>query len=441
MIRSAKSTRTWARAIAALLLIGAMASLAGCAWLWPPTEWTGDVASSSLDRETKPAASMSSVDTLVAGNTAFAFDLLHELASDAGNLIVSPFSISTALAMTYAGAEGNTQAEMAETLHFDLQPATLHSGFNFLDLELGRCGTIELPYEGEGFDLDVVNATWGQLGYAFRDTYLDILALHYGAGLRLLDFEENPDGSRQTINEWVSKETHDKIADLLPPNSIDAATRLVLTNAVYFNAPWLFPFDPEQTRTGTFYPLAGSAVPVSMMQQESSVNYATWTGGQAIELPYNGNTLSMVLLVPDQGTFEDFEAGLDAAQYESILPAFESRTVTLKLPRFEANYEGSLVDPLVALGMTDAFIGGVADFSGIDGTHDLCISDVVHKAWISVDEAGTEAAAATAVIMPLGGAGELVILTVDRPFLFVIRDIPTDTILFLGRVVDIVDLP
>ena len=265
--------------------------------------------------------------------------------------------------------------------------------------------------------------------------------MDYGAGLRLLDFEEDPDGSRKTINEWVSQETNDRILDLLPPGSIDSLTRLVLTNAVYFNAPWLDPFDPDQTRTGIFQPLHGNTVSVPMMRQQVNTNYAAWDGGQAIELPYNGNTLSMILLVPDRGTFEAFEAEIDASRYESILSVLESRLVTLQLPRFEASYDDSLVDPLVALGMSDPFIGGVADFSGIDGTHDLCIADVMHSAWISVDEAGTEAAAATAVIVTIGGASEAVTLTIDRPFLFLIRDIPTNTILFLGRIVEIADSP
>ena len=328
---------------------------------------------------------------------------------------------------------------MASTLHFDLGSDELHSAFNFLDLELNSRGTIGPPFEGEGFDLAVVNAAWGQRGYTFLRKYLDVLAVNYGAGLRLLDFEGDPDGSRKTINAWVSQETNDRILDLLPPGSIDPATRLVLTNAVYFSAPWLDAFDFSQTRTGAFGPLHGDTVYVPMMRQQIHIDYAAWEGGQAVELPYNGNTLSMILLVPDRGAFEAFAAELDAAQYESILSALESRAVTLQLPRFQASYEASLIDPLSALGMTDPFTGGVADFSGIDGRHDLFIADVLHKAWIAVDEAGTEAAAATAVLMPAGGAGEPVPVTVDRPFLFVIRDIPTNTILFLGRIVEITD--
>jgi len=439
MIRFASSTPSWARAITVLILISALASLAGCEWLWPSQVWTGDIASSSLDRDLDPDVSAGDVATLVAGNTAFAFDLLHQLAPDAGNLFYSPFSISAALVMAYAGAVGDTEAQMASTLHFDLDSGELHSAFNYVDLGLNSRGTIEPPYEGEGFDLSIVNAAWGQRGYSFKRAYLDVLAVNYGAGLRLLDFQEDPEGSRETINEWVSQETRDAILDLLPPGSIDAATRLVLTNAIYFNAPWLDAFDPDETRTGVFEPLLGNAVDVPMMRQQIHLGYAAWDGGQAVELPYNGYTLSMILLVPDRGTFEAFEAEFDAPRYESIVSALELRMVTLRLPRFEASYEGSLVDPLVALGMTDPFITGAADFSGIDGTRDLLISDILHKAWISVDEAGTEAAAATTVIMPVGGAGEPVTLTVDRPFLFAIRDIPTNTILFLGRIVEIVD--
>ena len=436
-----QSTVSRARWIVALVLVGVVAGFVGCSWLRLPKAWTGDTAVSSLDRESNPDVLADDVDTLVAGNSAFAFDLLHEFAPSAENLIYSPFSISTALAMAYAGADGATEEQMATVLHFDLDSRELHSGFNFLDLELNKRGTIEPPYEGEGFDLAVVNAAWGQRGYWFRESYLDILAESYGSGLRLLDFVEDPDGSRRTINEWVSQETSDRIADLLPPEAIDSTTRLVLTNAVYFNASWLYPFDPDLTRTGVFEPLYGSSISVPMMRQQVKANYATWDGGQAVELPYNGETLSMVILVPDRGTFETFEAAVDAAMYTSIVSALESRLVTLQLPRFEASYEDSLVDPLVALGMPDAFISGVADFSGIDGTHDLCIGDVVHSAWISVDEAGTEAAAATAVMMPVGGSSAPVILTVDRPFLFVIRDIPTNTILFIGRIVNIADAP
>lgn len=433
-VGSAHRSKTW-RVAAALLLASIVVGAAGCTLLWPECPDSGDIAQSSLPRETSPDVAADDVASLVAGNSAFAFDLLHEVGSVEENLFFSPYSISSALAMAYAGARGETERQMADTLHFLLSQADLHSAFNWIDLTLNGRGEISPPYEGEGFELRVVNATWGQRGYSFLKSYLDALAVHYGAGLRLLDFIGDPDGSRETINGWVSDETNERIVDLLPPGSIDAAVRLVLTNAVYFNAPWLKPFEVDETVAGTFEPLAGSTVTVPMMHQKEMFKYASWDEGQAIELPYNGETLSMVLLVPDRGAYEAFEAGLDLAGYEEIIDALEPREVDLQLPKFAVSYDLPLEDPLVALGMTDAF--GGADFSGIDGTRDLFISDVFHKAWVSVDEAGTEAAAATAVIVSLVAyPGPPVVLTVNRPFLFVIRDVPTGTILFVGRVAD-----
>ncbi len=420
--------------ISGLLLLVVMLGAVGCSLLWPETPADGDVAQSALARDTNPNVPGSDVAMLVDGNTAFAFDLLHALGDVEENLFYSPYSVSSALAMTYAGARGATESQMADALHFALDQEDLHPAFNWIDLELNGRGEIAPPYEGEGFELSVVNATWGQRGYTFRQSYLDTLAVNYGAGLRLLDFVEDPDGSRETINDWVSDETNGRIVDLLPPDSIDAATRLVLTNAIYFNAPWLKPFDATQTSLGAFEPMGGETVYVPTMRQTAMFGYASWGGGQAVELPYNGETLSMILFVPDRGTYEAFEAGLDGVLYGEIVDSLGAREVYLRLPKFEIGYDASLVDPLIALGMTDAFTAA-ADFSGIDGTRDLFISDVFHKAWVSVDEAGTEAAAATAVIMPIGGSpGPPVTLTIDRPFLFVIRDIPTETILFVGRV-------
>jgi len=431
-----RSIVPWTRATAALVLIGALMGLAGCEWLCP-SQWTGDIASSSLDRDLDPDVSASDVAALAAGNAAFAFDLLRELTPDAANLIYSPLSISAALAMTYAGAVGATEAQMASALHFDLEQETIHAVFNYLDLELHDRTGLGYPFPDEDFELNVVNAAWGQRGYTFKSKYLDVLAVNYGAGLHLLDFEGDPDGSRETINDWVSQQTDESIPDLLPPASINHATRLVLTNACYFNASWLYPFDPDQTGLGSFEPLNGDRVYVPMMRQRRSLDYASWDGGQAVELPYCAPQLSMLLLVPDQGTFEAFEAELDAARYEDILASLEPRLITLQMPRFEAGYDASLVDPLIALGMEDPFVGGVADFSNIDGTRYLFIADVLHRSWITVDEAGTEAAAATSVIMPTVSQGDPLPLIVNRPFLFVIRDTPTGAILFLGRIVEI----
>lgn len=433
-MRRSRGSAVWRTTVGAVLLCVTL-GLVGCALLWPEPPATGDVARSSLPRDMNPDVANEDAAALIAGNGAFALDLLGEIASTEGDLFYSPYSISSALAMVYAGARGKTERQMADVLRFPLDQGDLHPAFNRIDLALNGRGEIGPPYEGAGFDLSVINAAWGQRGYSFLRSYLDALAVSYGSGLRLLDFVEDPEGARETINDWVSGETNDRIVDLLPPGSIDSAVRLVLTNAIYFNAPWLKPFDPQETADGTFEPLGGGSVVLPMMHQLETFSYTSWDGGQAVELPYNGETLSMVLFVPDRGRYEAFESAFGFAHYEEIVGSLEPRQIDLLLPRFEIAYDLSLVDPLMELGMTDAF-SGFADFSGIDGARDLFISDVLHQSWVSIDEAGTEAAAATAVIVPLVAyPGPLVELTVNRPFLFVIRDVPTGTILFVGRVV------
>jgi serpin B len=416
-----------------LLLVG----VAGCDWLWPDVPDEGSVAQSNLPRDLDPDVSDDDATALAAGNGAFAFALYGELAEGGGNVFFSPFSISSALAMTYAGAKGGTESQIASALDFDLDQGALHPAFNALDLELNSRDEVGEPYEGDGFKLSVVNAVWGQRGFGFLPSYLDVLAVNYGAGLRLVDFFGDPEGSRATINDWVSDETSGRIEDLLPAGSVSTFTRLVLTNAIYFKAPWLYPFDEDDTKTELFTTLFGSSILLAMMHQTITASYAKVGDVQAVELPYNGGKLAMLLLVPDVGTFESFEDDLDHEAYQEIVGELEEHEVMLGLPRFEFDYALSLVDSLRALGMEDAFDPDAADFSDIDGAHDLYISNVLHKAFVSVDEIGTEAAAATAVVIDFTAIpGESVVLTIDRPFLLVIRDIPTETILFIGRVVE-----
>ena len=418
-----------------LCLVALTAGLAGCGWLWsnPPSD--DSVAQSNLARDLHPSVSETDAAALSAGNGAFAFDLYAKAAEGDGNVFFSPFSISSALAMTYAGARNATQTQMAGTLHFDLVPTTLHPAFNAVDLALAERNQLQEPYEGQGFELTIANALWGERGFPFSETYLDTLAANYGAGLRLADFSGDPEGARFEINNWVSGATHAKIRDLLPPGSVSDMTRLVLTNAVYFKAPWLRPFDVRDTKAESFTALSGAPVSVSMMHETLTARYAQLGRVQAVELPYNGDQLSMLLLVPDVGTFRSFEQGLDYATYRSIVDALAEHQVHLGLPKFKFDYALSPVDALRALGMTDAFNPAAADFSGIDGARDLYISNILHKAFVAVDEIGTEAAAATAVVIGVTSMpGETVTLTINRPFLVVIRDIPTDTILFLGRV-------
>jgi serpin B len=395
----------------------------------------GQVLQSDKPRDTSPDVSQTDQAALIDGNTAFAFNLYQVLRQTDGNLFYSPYSISEALAMTYVGANGDTAQQMADTLKFLLAQNQLHPAFNNLDLLLRQRGQGAQGKDDEGFRLNVVNAIWGQKDFKFLNSYLDVLAENYGAGLRLLDFKNKPEDSRTTINKWVSEQTENRINDLIPRGAIDPLTRLVLTNAIYFNAAWQNPFEDELTSSGTFYLLNGNTTTAQMMHQSHSFGYAASDGYQAVELPYSGGELSMVILLPDSGRFNEFETSLNAGQVEDIISNIERTQVNLTMPKFEFESSFGLKDTLTEMGMPIAFDDVNADFSGMDGKRDLYITDVIHKAFVSVDEAGTEAAAATAVIVGTTSMpANPVSVTIDRPFVFLIRDIQTGAILFVGRV-------
>lgn len=397
----------------------------------PPAEVTAPIA-----REENPAASDADLAALVAGNTRFALDLYHLLAQADGNLFYSPYSISQALAMTYAGAREETAAQMAATLGFTLEGERLHAAVNALDQVLASRAE-DLGYqEGTGFRLEVANALWGQDGYTFLDAFLEALAKDYGAGMHLVDYVTDPEAARQEINAWVLDKTEGRIKDLLAPGTVDNLTRLVLANAIYMKASWLTPFDPANTADGPFTLADGSTVTVPMMHSQERLNVSQASDLVAIELPYIGDQLRMTILMPAAGTLGDFEEGLSAERLEEILAGLDSSEVRLTMPKFRAESEFELAEVLQALGMTDAFAPGVADFSGMDGTRDLYISAVVHKSFVAVDETGTEAAAATAVAMRASAAlpSEPLDVVIDHPFLFLIRDQGTGAVLFVGRI-------
>jgi serpin B len=374
---------------------------------------------------------------LVEGNSAFAFELYQALRERDGNLLYSPYSISLALAMTYAGARNETAEQMADTLQFLLDQNSLHPAFNWLDAALAGRGEGAKGKDGEEFKLIIVNAIWGQKDYEFLSSFLDVLAENYGAGLRLLDFITETEKSRVTINDWVCYQTEGRIKDLIPPGVVNVLTRLVLTNAIYFNAAWEYPFDEDMTADGPFYLLDGGQVSVPMMRETESFGYTEGTGYQAVELPYDGRELSMVILLPASGDFETFEEGLQAQQVSNIIGDLQPAGVALTMPRFEFESGFRLGGTLAGMGMPDAFSPSYADFSGMTGKPELSIWGVVHKAFVVVAETGTEAAAATAVSGEGEGepAAELEV-TIDRPFIFLIRDIETGTILFVGRVLN-----
>ena len=394
----------------------------------------------STKERAAPAATAAELAELVDGNSAFAFDLYRSLGAEDGNLFYSPYSISLALAMTYAGAMGETERQMADTLHYLLPQERLHTSFNSLDLELASMADAP-EEEGDAFTLNLANAVWGQKDYEFLGPFLDVLAENYGAGVRPVDFVGSPEESRVRINDWVAERTEDRIKDLIPEDAIDRTTRMVLTNAIYFNARWFHPFFKHLTSARPFHLLDGSKVDVPMMMMAAAerFGYADGDGYQAVELPYRGRDMWMTILLPDAGAFREFEESMDADLVAGILGDIEREYVELTMPKFEFESEFSLKETLKAMGMPNAFDGFTADFSGMDGRSCpgvcLLISDAFHKAFVSVDEEGTEAAAATGVVVILESARPTPKkLMVDRPFIFLIRDRATDAILFVGRV-------
>src|SRR5690554_796509 len=394
----------------------------------------GEEIRSEKQRVANPEVAQSEQDALVAGNTEFALDLYKQIAGQDKNLFFSPFSISEALAMTYAGARGETGAQMADTLHFSGESAQIHPAFNWLDAHLMNLAQEPVLEESEPFELAIANSIWGQTGYHFEADFLDTLALNYGAGLNTLDFSGAPDASREAINHWVEQKTKERIKDLIPRGMIDSSTRLVLTNAIYFKASWLYPFEKERTAPGDFRRRDDSSVSANLMHQTAWLKYAELDGFRALELPYDGGDVSMLILLPED--LDAFEQNLNSEVLSGAISALESTSVSLTLPKFEYTLPLPLTETLQEMGITDAF-GGEADFSGMTGDRSLHISNVVHKAFVAVDEDGTEAAAATAVIMNESASpDDPVDFRVDKPFVFMIRANQTGSLLFVGRVLD-----
>jgi serpin B len=440
-----------------VLVAAALVATAGCGAVPPPT--TGPSPAPPTDAPpmaspgtapptTAPAADVAIVDVARLATTrddavaaaaavnAFGLDLYRAMAAGTGNAVVSPASIALALAMARAGARGETAAQMDAVLRrfgadeLAAWPAALGEAL------AERSGTFR---DASGADLEVAlriaNAPFAQRDLPLEAAYLEALGARFGAGLRLVDYVAATEEARRTINAWVGEQTEQRIPELLVPGILSPDTRLTLVNAIYLKAPLLTPFDEGTTAPAPFTRLDGSTVDVPMMASSGELRYAAGDGWQAVELPYLGRQLAMTVVVPDD--LAAFEAGLDAPGLASIIGALAAQPVRLWLPRFGIETTASLADALRALGMPLAFDPDRADFSGITGSPDLFISDVVHQANIDVDEEGTEAAAATGVVMDLRAAAlDPVTVRADRPFLFALRDVPTGAVLFLGRVTD-----
>lgn len=370
-----------------------------------------------------PAATDEDVAALADAQAAFAMDLYHAVRAEVdGDLVVGPVSLHTALAMTRAGARGQTASEMDDVLH--AAALDLHAAGNALDRSLQERN------DAEGVELATANRLWVQHGFELDDDYVATVAGNYGAGLAAADFLRDVEAAREAINGWVADGTNDMIEELFPAGVLDASTRLVLVNAIFLDAAWQFPFEPARTSDAAFTLADGTRAQVPTMHYDEFLPTAEGPDWAAVELPYDGEQLSMTVIVPQD--LEAFEERLDTTLLEDVLGQITDGGIHLSLPRFTARTHLDLDETLAAMGMPTAF-GAGADFSGMTDQADLFIQAVEHEAVVEVDEEGTRAAAGSGVAMADSHGPTI---AVDRPFLFLVRDEPTGAILFLGRVTD-----
>ncbi|HEY1661344.1 MAG TPA: serpin family protein [Verrucomicrobiae bacterium] len=377
--------------------------------------------------------STTSAQTVATDNTAFAINLYGQLRTRAGNLCFSPYSISTALAMAYGGARNRTAEQIAQTLHFDLPPDKLHPAF----AELGA--NLNAVQQKGRVELATANSLWPQQGFGFLPDYLALCQKDYGTSITPVDYQNHTEEARKTINYWVEIRTKGKITELLPPGMVSSSTRLTLVNAIYFKGKWASPFETNLTANQPFHLSPEQSITAPLMRQTANFGYAEFPGLQVIELPYAGGNLSMIVLLPDKiDGLDSFEAELTTQNLASWTTDLLSQKVIVSLPKFKITSKFSLANTLAKMGITDAFQSELADFSGMDGQKDLFINVVEHKAFVEVNEEGTEAAAATAVLVNFGGASinppPTPVFRADHPFLFLIRDNHSGSVLFLGRV-------
>jgi serpin B len=398
----------------------------------------GDVSDSSGDAAyiVDPQADPEAVRQLAQSNNGFALALYQALRDQDGNLIYSPYSIFQALLMTAAGAEGATASQMASVLGVDLNNPEIHNLMNALNKAL----TTQPEYlqsDAQPLTFNIANAVWAQKDFHFEQSFLDTLSANYNAGLKLVDFNK-PEDARALINLWVAAQTNEKIQELIPEGLLDQMTRMVLTNAIYFKGAWSNQFEEKDTEDGSFTLLDGSSKTVTFMHGNFTLSALVSDKIQAIRLPYEGGTYAMAAIMPLEN-FAEFEAQLTAADLEQLLNSLQSSSaiVDLSMPKFQAESRFGLGEILAGLGMPDAFDAQKADFSGMTGKPDLMISSVLHQATIDVNEEGTEAAAATAVAASVTSMpGQSYSIRLDKPFIYVIYETTTNTITFMGRVVN-----
>lgn len=416
--------------LALLATPAVLALLDACGGSDASSDTAGEARSDAVRVQADAGLATAAADSL----TLFGTNLYRRLAADQSdaNLVLSPASIAIALSMVSAGAKGTTLAELLDVLQVG-DAAGVHRSMNALTSQLAARN------HGSGdqsVQLSVLDQLWGQAGFTFLQPFLDVLAAEYGAGLETVDFRNDAEAARTAINAWVDEVTAHRIPELLAQGTIDAATRLALVNAIHLKATWADPFDAGLTFDAPFTLADDTTVTVPMMRGGGDLAYASGDGWQAVELPYDGDELSMLVFLPEPGFLAEFESIFlvtDATQYLAPTKVF------LQLPTWDTGSSFSLADVLGAMGMATAFTGD-ADFTGISTDEPLHIGAVIHQANITVDEAGTEAAAATAVVVEAGSAApspdQPIEMVVDRPFVFAVRDRATGAVLFLGRVAD-----
>lgn len=415
----------------AALLVAVALLVAACG------QSTGDEVSSDAARAPEQPGAANGT---VAAITAFGADLYRALTPRNANFVISPYAIAQGLATTRVGAAGDTATQLDTVLHADrARRYGLDAGFNAIGLALdGRSGDRQSDLRKGKVDVELASAAWAQQGNRFRDQYLTTLAQYYGTGIRVVDFRSDPEAARKAVNGWVSDETRGHINELVPRGTLTQATRYLLTSALYLRAPWQIGFRAEQTRLLPFHLLDGQTVttPTLVGREPKAYSYGKGDGWEAVGLPYLGGQLDMVVVLPAAGTLPEFEASLDGDRLQAILRSLSFTPLEVQLPKFQFTTEADLDEPLTALGMPAAFSPTDADLSGITADEPLWIADDLHQAYISVDEEGTEASAATVVSSRPPPSFAATTVAIDRPFLFLVRDHDTGALLDLGRVLN-----
>ncbi len=381
----------------------------------------GDGMSPSISQSFSP---------IIEGNNRFALELyrLYSGKYKEDNIFFSPFSITSAFSMLYEGARGKTAEEIAKVFHFPTSGDVRRQGFSALYREMNK--------PGKKYELSLANALWVQSGYSFLKEYISVIRKYYGGKATNVDFRGDPEGSRQVINKWVEEKTREKIKDLLPKGSVTSLTRLVITNAIYFKGLWVFPFDKRKTTDADFKITPGKSVKVKMMSlpRPQRFNYAETDDLQILEMPYEGEELSMLVLLPKDYSIEKLEKSLNWENLDRWRGMLQSREVTVYFPRFKMERKYAMVDDLMKMGMKSAFDPAKADLSGLTGKRDLYVTSVYHQAYVEVNEEGTEAAGATGIVVGRTAVEKRIIFRADHPFIFLIQDRKTGNILFIGRV-------